>query len=131
MKRIVAIICLLCYTASAIGLSLSFSYCNNELTGVVFSKTEKKNRCCCGDETENECCEHTTISAKKTNEHYRFGSFSLFKKIDNSTLPPFSSHRNSSFSYSHYTVERASLLRPPPLIISYTPLYIAHSVFRI
>jgi len=131
MKKIVATICLICYTASAIGLSLSFSFCNNELTGIVFSKTEKKDRCCCGDEAENECCEHTTISAIQTNEHYRFGSTCLLKKIDNSTSPAFLPPRNSSFSYSLYPVEPVPLLRPPPLIVAHTPLYIAHSVFRI
>lgn len=131
MIKIVATICLLCYTASAIGLTLSFSFCNDEFIGIIFSKTEKKNRCCCGDETENECCEHTTISAKKTNEHYRFGSISLLKKKENSTSPPYLLHTNSSFSYPPCPIEWTSFLYSPPLIVSNTPLYIAHSVFLI
>lgn len=131
MKKIVATICLFCYTASAIGLSLSFSFCNNELTGVVFSKTENKNRCCCGDEVENECCKLTTISAKTTNEHYRFGSAYAFEKIDNTRPPAYLPLQNSLFSYTQYRLENTTLLRPPPLIVAYTPLYIAHSVFLI
>ena len=129
MKKIVATICLFCYTASAIGLSLSFSFCNNELTGVIFSKTEKNNRCCCSD--ENECCEHTTIIAKITNEHYRFESISFVKKSDNSTPPTNLPSANPIFSYVLYPIKSTPLFRSPSLIEIHSPLYIMHSVFRI
>jgi len=131
MKKIVATICLLCYTASAIGLSLSFSFCNNELTGVVFSKTENKNRCCCGDEVENECCELTTISAKTTNEHYRFGLAYALKKVDNTRPSAYLPLQNSPFSYTQYSLENTTLLRPPAIVTAQAPLYIVHSVLLI
>ena len=131
MKKIVATICLFCYTASAIGLSLSFSFCNNELTGVVFSKTAEQSRCCCGDEVENECCELTTISTQTTNEHYRFESAYEFKKVDNTCPTAYLPLQNSPFSYTQYSLENTTLLRPPAIITAQEPLYIVHSVLLI
>lgn len=131
MKKIIAVICLLCYTASVFGLSFSLRFCNDELKGISFSNPTKKVQCCCSGDEDSNCCNHTTVKAKKANEHYRLVTKNIITKIID-ILPVFAAcYTNAPFLFVAYTIVSRPLLKPPPLIVAHSPLYIIHSVFRI
>ena len=68
MKRLIALMVLMTYMASAIGFTFSFHYCGGHYKGICF--TSDTERGCCGkNEHKTNCCEDKVIKAKFKDDH--------------------------------------------------------------
>lgn len=68
MKRIIATIVLVAYTAAAIGFSFSVHFCGGDVEGIYLTAANESG--CCGDDADTDgCCEDKVVAAKSHADH--------------------------------------------------------------
>lgn len=131
-NRILGILILVVYMASAIGISFSFHYCGGEVAAV--SVSEKQMPSCCDDEEESDggCCQNKTISAKIDQKHLtatpekiaHHHILSLATPVQLIVFaPPLLTYKSALVA--------SSWPQPPPLLVRGLPLFKLFRVFRI
>jgi hypothetical protein len=130
MKRLIAVVCLFCYVASAISLSFSVDYCNSEVKSIsLYSAAETS--CCCDNEINKECCESDQFSIQNTDEH-RISALPDYA-VKAFALPGLMPTFHTGFHFVSFIREKKGSwpLHTPPLLAVQFSLYKLYSVFRI
>ena len=130
MKQLIAIVLMMCYSASAGSMVFSLNFCN-EVFSYVSLDTSEETECCCSKEKNKDCCDKEVVVTKKANEHQRCFTYTVSALSDAQIISPlihFQSYRSNIASTPAKLPEY--YLRPPPLL-GITPFYILHSVYRI
>jgi hypothetical protein len=68
MKKLLAVLIMVTYMASAIGFTYSLHYCGGHFKGVCFTSDTEKGCCGKGKHKEN-CCKNKVVSAKFKGGH--------------------------------------------------------------
>ncbi len=128
MKRFVALVLLMLYAVSIVGLSAQVHVCGGHITSLSINAENRGDKCCCDsddscseDSDEGDCCHSTTISTKapdshQVSTHIQIPDTKLI--ISYSVLLPTSyyiehSNSRSSFAdYSHAPPDHCSLKSP-------------------
>ncbi|MBX2905706.1 MAG: hypothetical protein KF744_06690 [Taibaiella sp.] len=130
MKRIIATIVLVAYTAAAISFSFSVHYCGGSLQGVYLTAGHEAG--CCDDEEEADgCCEDRVVSAK-TNADHNFQTHDFVLKPVVSAAPlPLSWISHIPLLPRAYANIVSVIHGPAPPLICGVPLFVLHRNFRI
>ena len=128
MKKLIALIVMMTYMASAFGFSYSLHYCGGHFKKVCFTSDTEKG-CCGNGKHKKNCCDDKVVTAKFKDNHTTFAKAVLSKVFfEHSAIHcPFISSGN-------YVVEgyRTSISNDPsPPGSSNFPLYLLNRVIRI
>jgi hypothetical protein len=130
MKRLLATIVLVAYTAAAISFSFSVHYCGGSLQGVYLTAGHETG--CCDDEDEAEgCCEDRVVSAKDNADHALLTSDFVLKPIFSAIAPAIGWLPVVFSSKGTFATVVSVLHGPAPPLIRDVPLFILHRNFRI
>lgn len=127
MKKLLSVVVLVCYMASAIGVSYALHYCGSHFKEVCFTADTEKD--CCGSHEKPGCCHDDVIKVKIKDSHaptHCLLDFSHWTAITESAF---------DFNNPAYAPTFAVLLQlyacdpsPPP---NGTPAYILYRNLRI
>jgi len=130
MKRILATLILVAYTAAAISFSFSVHYCGGSMQGVYLAAGNETG--CCDDEAEADgCCEDKVVRAKTNEDHTVQVSDLVLKPVFVAVLPQLVRLPFDVFAPVAFASAVAALRGPAPPLIRGIPLFILHRNFRI
>lgn len=128
MKRLISLLILVTYMASAIGFSFSLHYCGGHFKSVCFTKDTEKD-CCGKSEHKTNCCHDKVITAKVKDDHSS-SVFSFSPKIfiaDAVIGPRFVANVIST----HSAHDRLSFTDSSPPKVPGIPVFLKNRVLRI
>ena len=128
MKKLITLLVLTTYMASAIGFSFSLHYCGGKFKEVCFTSDTEKN-CCGTKEKAGHCCEDKVISAKYKDNHTPSVKAILSHAFLECLVPTYFEFTAANTRDEKFTRYIAKDL-PPPLS-SKVPLYLLNRVIRI
>jgi hypothetical protein len=128
MKKLLTLVLMITYLASAIEFSFSFHYCGGSFKEICFTSDTEKN--CCGTKEKSAgCCSDKVVKAKFKDDQTVFAkSVSSKVLVVHGVLPPAipSLACNISQGYPIYISSD-----PSPPVTRTIPIYLKNRVFRI
>lgn len=128
MKRIVALVLIVTYMASAIGFSYSLHYCGGHYKYVCFTSDTEKG-CCGKNEHKSNCCKDKVIKAKFKSNHNPVAKAVLGKVFFECTTVHQLAISSSNYAADGYRTYISSDPSPPGS--SDCPIYLLNRVLRI
>lgn len=128
MKKILAILLLIIYTSSAVGITVNFHYCQGQLAKVSFLNFEGQKDCACNPQNMPKGCCKDDLVYQKADKHNVIQAVPLVKFIS------FSLELTPPYNYAIIPLVKSSIpqyLKDIPKRSCPEPVYLLNRVFLI
>ncbi|MBC7553170.1 MAG: hypothetical protein H7257_04250 [Taibaiella sp.] len=128
MKKLIALVLMVTYTACAVGFTFSFHYCGGHYKQICFT-ADTENGCCEGNEHKSNCCEDKVIKAKFKSDQSSSAKVFLLKVFSPQAVLNQYVVFQQIITHENYQTYVSNDSSPP--ITSGVPIYLMNRVFRI
>lgn len=128
MKKLLLVLLMIVYGASAFGTTVHFHFCCGKLKSVNFSPATHKGCMAEGKEAMEDCCKDKAVKLELSGDQHSAKYVALSAAAGTAVVAPFSGFTAQPLQEPLVVPH---IFAPPPPLLSAQPLFILHCLFRI